>query len=71
MFGAFLATILSLQARQHLEHKCCCNQVVVTSYTAIVEGPDDAWGGSMPRVRYVPNRTEFKRCPHAERFQIR
>lgn len=69
MFASFLVTLLSLQAAEHDAHKCCCGDVRVTSYIAIVQGPDDAWGGMRPRVRFIPDHVEYLSCPHALRLR--
>ena len=67
MFAAFFASVLSFQAAAHGSGRCSCREPVVTSYTATVIGPSDGWGGSLPNVRFVPGRIEFRPCVHARR----
>lgn len=63
MFAALVATVLSIQAADHRDHRCCCTHEPQT-YLGVVESGGD---GGLTRVRFT--LLSPVECPHASRLK--
>lgn len=70
MLAAFLAMVLSVQAQEHREHRCCCSREPEVYLFQIDIGANES--GCMTRGRFIPLSGVPKReCPHAARLKAR
>jgi hypothetical protein len=67
MFATILATVLSLQAAEHCDHRCCCQVQPETYLFRVDVGANES--GCMTRGSFTPlSGVPRRECQHARRL---